>query len=206
MDYRLRSVRNVDYMNSIPRGNVIPCFTKQTLQLYALELDNALVEPATSFSLTFGEYNRIVDLKNASRQRIAQRLSNGGYLYIAFHKNEPAGYIFSSISHCRVDEVEQTLHIMPYECYLYDAYTYPRFRGQGIYPALLIHVSRIFQANSYHRALIFTLARNRASIRGIQKAGFIDYGTVEYFRILGHRFWRYHTNNGCIKSYFDDQK
>lgn len=193
-------------MRSMSLEYSTPYFSKRTLQLYALALEEPLTLPSTDLSLDFAEATVTTDLKNADHQRILQRLSAGCRLFIASHEGRPVAYVFSSTGTCTVTEVEQTLHIMPGECYLYDAYTYPPFRGHGIYPALLVNTARVFRSCSYRHILIFTLGVNRASVQGIKKAGFSCYGTATYVEILGRKFWRYRTNNGHVKSYLGDSE
>lgn len=182
-----------------------PLFTRRILQLYALSLDRTLTPPSTCLALDIIEATATIDLENVGKQRIQQHLSTGCRLFVALHKGHPVGYIFSATSSCFISEVSRTLHIMPAECYLFDAYTYSAFRGQGIYPTLLIHSARIFQARAYRHALIFALGTNRASVQGIKKAGFTRYGTATYYEIFGHCFWRNRRNYGHIKSYLNDR-
>jgi GNAT superfamily N-acetyltransferase len=203
MDHPPRSIGNGDCTNSACGMDKPLYLARRTLQLYTLSLDRKLKPPSTSFALDIIEADTTVNLEHAHEHRIRRRLSRGCRLFLALHKKDTVGYIFTAMSQCFIEEVEQTLHIMPYECYFFDAYTYPAFRGHGIYPALLIYAARSFQALAYRHALIFALGTNRSSVQGIKKTGFTCYGTVTYYEIFGHRFWRYRTNNGRVKSYFD---
>lgn len=57
---------------------------------------------------------------------------------------------------------------------LYDYYTFPEHRGQGLYPLLL---QQIVAANDKPK-LIYVLKDNTGSIRGIEKAGFNRLGQI----------------------------
>lgn len=57
---------------------------------------------------------------------------------------------------------------------LYDFFTFPDFRGQGLYPLLL---KKICLRDSKAK-LIYVLAENQSSIRGIEKAGFVFLGSI----------------------------
>jgi|GEM_PF-1002926 len=193
-------------MSSLPEGILKSCFSKRVLLLYAIALDRPLIVPLPTLSLDIKDLNKAIKLRNVTERIITQRLSAGCRLFVAYTKGNPVGYLFSSISCCTVDEIERKLYVMPGECYFYDAYTYPEYRGRGIYPYLLSFAARFFQRQAFHHALIFSLSQNQSSSKGIQKAGFASYGTVEFFNLLGRRFWRCRAKNGHIKSHFDDQK
>ena len=62
-------------------------------------------------------------------------------------------------------------------------FTYPEFRGKGIYPRMLRYIC----ANVGNERTIFFMIVSRnniSSIRGIEKAGFNKFGFVEKSRIL----------------------
>lgn len=56
-------------------------------------------------------------------------------------------------------------------------YTYPAYRGKGIYPIVLHSICRELAENGSAFYMIVD-ERNASSIRGIEKAGFVRYGTV----------------------------
>jgi GNAT superfamily N-acetyltransferase len=163
-------------------------------------------DPSSTLALEIKDRSTGTHLMNINDDLIEQRLRTGCQLFVAYHGGKPAGYIFSSLSKCTVDEIERTLYIADHECYFYDAFTYPEYRGNNIYPCLLAYAARFYQDLSYHYALIFTLAENKPSVQGILKAGFSCYGQVDFFNTCGHRFWRYRNKNGDIKSYIDGKE
>lgn len=57
-------------------------------------------------------------------------------------------------------------------------FTYPKHRGKGIYPYVLRHICNSF-GNSDTTFYMIVDDANIASIKGIEKAGFIKYGVVE---------------------------
>lgn len=60
----------------------------------------------------------------------------------------------------------------PGEAYLYGFFTPPAHRGKGYYPLLLRQISAQLGADGVTRAWIAVVAENRASWRGVLKAGF----------------------------------
>ncbi len=64
-------------------------------------------------------------------------------------------------------------------------WTHPEQRGKGLYGRLLSHSLSL--ASPGKPALIYTHPENRASLRGIEKAGFVPLGTYRVRLLL--RFW-----------------
>ena len=55
-------------------------------------------------------------------------------------------------------------------------FTIPRYRGMGLYPTILSYTLELYRTNGYTQAYIACSTRNRASVRGIEKAGFSKLG------------------------------
>lgn len=56
-------------------------------------------------------------------------------------------------------------------------YTYPEYRGRGLYPAVLRAICNYYKDGNVHYYMIVD-SENTASIKGIEKAGFEKCGTV----------------------------
>jgi RimJ/RimL family protein N-acetyltransferase len=67
---------------------------------------------------------------------------------------------------------------------IYDCWTPPAHRGHGHYPAALRAVSAQL-LEQHRRVWIYCSASNRASVRGIEKAGFVLHVTLTRTRVLG---------------------
>lgn len=67
---------------------------------------------------------------------------------------------------------------------IYDCWTPPPHRGQGIYPRVLRHLAeqRLAEAPAVY---IYALTSNRSSCRGIEKAGFAPWRRLGRLRLLG---------------------
>lgn len=86
---------------------------------------------------------------------------------MAFTNDEPIAYLFATTKDIWVDEIKDRLNISPDEVYLYDALTFPEYRGKMIYPTLIQHVTEYYKELCFKNALIFTKSDNRSSIEGI---------------------------------------
>lgn len=115
---------------------------------------------------------------------IAKRLEGGSRLfalregadYKSFGWVTDAPSIFIGETACRVAASEAKI-------WIWDCVTPAQFRGRGYYPELL---RGIVGSLDHTRAMIFCRAENRASRRGIEKAGFISAESVVR---VGRRSW-----------------
>jgi GNAT superfamily N-acetyltransferase len=69
------------------------------------------------------------------------------------------------------------------EVYLYDIYTSPSCRGQGLSPALEAEIVRHYRTAGYRRMLRLILPENRASLRVAEKSGCQACGVMGYVQI-----------------------
>ena len=74
------------------------------------------------------------------------------------------------------------------EAYIWDCFTSPRFRGQGIYPKALIETCEMLKRGGVKKVLILVNSTNKASIRGIEKAGFKKIAVLPHIRFMGRHF------------------
>jgi GNAT superfamily N-acetyltransferase len=134
-----------------------------------------------------------------------QRNKRHDTVLIAFHATEPIGYLFATKKDCWVSEIEDWLIIKPHEVYFYDAFTHPAHRGNRIYPTLLNRAANHFQQQGYAYALVFTSARNAASVKGIEYGGFSEYGSIQHVKLLGMNIWDFTTRERYVASHFRNE-
>lgn len=90
-------------------------------------------------------------------------------------------------------ELVHTSYIVP-RCYKFSflkmsdyeigpCYTYPKYRGKGIYPSMLSFICKNI-GNTQTTFYMIVDSENLASVRGIEKAGFELCGTVRRTRVL----------------------
>jgi len=83
------------------------------------------------------------------------------------------------------DDPNRILRLEEGECEIKFCLTFPEFRGKGIYPAALHTIQRYLRERGCTRCFICVKADNIASIRGIEKAGFVSVGVTRFRKILG---------------------
>lgn len=105
------------------------------------------------------------------------RLAQGHTCYIAYLGDEPAAYGWVARQQAAVGEIQLEFVLEPTTAYLWDFATLPAWRGRGIYPRLL---QAILRAEAARQFWIMHAPENRASARGIRRAGFAPVGTVSF--------------------------
>jgi GNAT superfamily N-acetyltransferase len=108
---------------------------------------------------------------------IEARLGSDNGLFVATLDGRPVGYGWLAHRCGGIDELDFSFRLPAGDGYLWDFATLPNWRGLGIYPHLLQAIVR--QEPGVERFWIGYEARNRASARGIQKAGFRVIGDLE---------------------------
>jgi hypothetical protein len=88
----------------------------------------------------------------------------------------------SEAPRARITEIERTIDIGADSVYLFDAFTVPEWRGRGLYPLLLDHVSRLYGGRP---KVIAASSRNEASLGGIRRAGFTPVACYRFLKIAG---------------------
>lgn len=73
---------------------------------------------------------------------------------------------------------------MPKRVFLYNFYTLEKYRGKGLYPALLLAIRYILGRADFCDFIIDVNVQNTASVRGIEKAGFHPVARITYLTIL----------------------
>jgi GNAT superfamily N-acetyltransferase len=108
---------------------------------------------------------------------VEARLGSGNDLFVATLDGKPVGYGWLAHRCGGIDELDFSFGLPAGDAYLWDFATLPNWRGLGVYPHLLQAIVR--HASGVERFWIGYEARNLASARGIQKAGFRVIGDLE---------------------------
>lgn len=106
-----------------------------------------------------------------------ERIRNGHVPYVAFLKGEPVAFGWSARSRASIGELGIEFGMPEGNRYLWDFVTLPAWRGRGIYPRLLQEILKA-ESRKAGRFWIGHEPENRASGRGIAKAGFQVVGEV----------------------------
>jgi GNAT superfamily N-acetyltransferase len=171
-----------------------------TLNLYMLALRKAIPAVTPEIAVDI-ETKKPSALQNVPTDVLEKRLKRGDGVFTAHAHTEPVGYIFAAHESAWVGEIDTRLRIKSGDIYFYDAFTYPAYRGLGIYPSLLTYAAHHYRHQGYNTALIFSTAANRASSNAIRRAGFSCYQRIRFYDVWGLKMWHYTARKNHVKSY-----
>jgi len=121
-------------------------------------------------------------------EKIEHFLDSGAIVYLATKGNEVVGHYLA----CRLQKFRPYLYLNKSNIfkpqddnfYIYYCRTSENYRGQGIYPYVLTFILKNLDTTE-NKIFISTDVENRASQKGIEKAGFHELGVLQY-----KAFWR----------------
>lgn len=113
---------------------------------------------------------------------VAPRLRHGDEFFGWLTGGEVVSFGWVTYRDRKVGPVQ--LAEMPGRAFLYNFHTLEAQRGRGLYPALLGAMRSILGRESVSELIIDVNTRNTASMRGIEKAGFLSVAQIGYLTIF----------------------
>jgi hypothetical protein len=115
--------------------------------------------------------NKILNLRgNYGIEIFINRLERGDYLFVGYSNREFVGFVWIEFP-----PVTEAGYMLKYnEAYTYDGWTFEKFRGNGILPAMqqsIINYVRDYQPD-IKNIVTHVANRNKASLSGDQKVGY----------------------------------
>jgi GNAT superfamily N-acetyltransferase len=116
-----------------------------------------------------------------------QRFETGRRCYGAWVEGQPAAFGWVSYEDEEIGELNLRIKLLPGEVYVWDCVTASRFRGNGLYSALLSYILSELRTQQICRAWIGADLDNVASQKGIERAGFRHIADLIIERVLAIR-------------------
>lgn len=126
-------------------------------------------------------------MQDVPPREILRRFGAGSRCYAARVNGNVASYGWVSFQEEYVGELNLRLRLARGEAYIWDCFTLPAYRHQGLYSSLLAHILSELEADSVCRVWIGADADNVISQRGIGRAGFRAVADMVLARVLGIR-------------------
>lgn len=149
-------------------------YWKRTILLYGFQPESN--ESQSNDFEVFSLFSDLVDLQfEFEKEDYEQRFQNG-HLFCCLIKDKKMaayGWVNPNSTHF-LGELSLNMQLEKQTEVLYDFYTFPNFRGKGLYPQLLKNINH----RNSNPKIIYVLKENKASIRGIEKAGFGFLGQI----------------------------
>ena len=134
------------------------------------------------FSKTFNKKEISGMLGQDISEKAKSRIENGDILVCLFFDKILAGYGWGRYqSSLYFSYVSNGIDLEKEIFYIYDCFTYPEFRGKGVYPLVLAKLCEVADRSEVYVAC---QSLNESSIKGILKAGFErfkDFVLVDFY-------------------------
>ena len=117
-------------------------------------------------------------LTELAGEEIRTRLAHAHLPYTAWFNEHPVAYGWMARQQASVGELSRTLRLDARTRYLWDFVTLPEWRGRRLYQRLLRGI--LEQEASAEQFWIIHAPENRASERGIRRAGFLPVGELSF--------------------------
>ena len=137
----------------------------------AVGISDVLVRPTNDVAL-------LHTLTELAGEEIRTRLSHAHLPYIAWLNEHPVAYGWVAREQASVGELGRALRLDARTRYLWDFVTLPEWRGRRLYQRLLHGV--LVQEAAAEQFWIIHAPENRASERGIRRAGFLPVGELSF--------------------------
>jgi GNAT superfamily N-acetyltransferase len=125
------------------------------------------------------------DIGTESPETFRRRLADGTHCFLVLTDDLVVHTSWMTTDKAWTREVASYVCPPPGEGYIYESFTRPELRGQGIYPFALERITNWMVHHGLTRAWVGVEASNRSSLRAVAKAGFTEGFEVAYRRRLG---------------------
>lgn len=120
---------------------------------------------------------------DATRALVVDRLRAGQLCFVARHEGRVVSSCWATARRAWTEFLACEIDLTAGDVYLFDAFTEPRHRGQGVAPALCLQQLRHLQQSDYRRAIRATAVENRSALRAHAKSSFRPTGTLVRLKI-----------------------
>ena len=148
--------------------------------------------PAPGFTfreISLADLDTMAALMYLTRAALRERLTAGQRCFAVVDGGAVVAFFWATFGVRRLDEVGLEARLRDDEAWFFNAVTLPAARGRGCYPQLIRHMCGVLRGEGVRRFYIDAEPHNRASLRGIAKAGFRPVATLRFTERLSLPSW-----------------
>ena len=149
--------------------------------------ENITIEPRKSINeLSSAELERLSSywIAEIIKDNLTERYKrDNATLWLLKYNNEIAAFIWTTTKLLESDR------FFPYgqrDIYLFDAGTFPEYRGRHYQPVLMKHIQKKLKEAGFTRCFIYVRELNGAMLRSISRSGWKKFGTARKFHLCGY--------------------
>ncbi len=129
-----------------------------------------------------------MQIKRAGQFDISEmedRFSDGNTCFLVMNSNgQVLNYSWVCYQVRDIECVEKIIKLKDWEAFIFNCYTFKEYRGLSIYPWTLVEMQTHLKSRGYKKVYVDSSPKNKPSVKGIEKAGFIPEKKVGLLKIL----------------------
>jgi hypothetical protein len=148
-------------------------FAKRNTFILKLRTEEA-AEPTPGLELrelTRSDINQMLEIMYLRRVDLYDRFSCGERCFAVMDGGKIASYFWAQFEVRYLRELFWKFKLKSSQVWLYNAVTVKSARGRGYYPNIIRYMAKVLRVEGFDELFIDVEERNKASIRGVEKAG-----------------------------------
>lgn len=183
--YKRNSIAKKGFWNFIKKVFKKFIFDKNEVIVYSSSLEKThILQPKIKC-----KFMEITDLDEfgglIGRENVEERMLEGDKLFGMIEENKVIHSSWLKFNEMNITEVRHRIKLEKGEACIYDSYTDEDFRGKGLYPSMLSCLRKFLKEKGFTKAYIYVESDNEASVKGIEKAGFVKETAIKYIMLFG---------------------
>ncbi len=122
--------------------------------------------------LTRDRIDQMLEIMYVSRKELLARFDRGERCFAVLEHNHIISAFWSQVGLKDWNEMHLQFSLQPDQAWMYNAVTVKPARGRGLYPRIIRHMVDTLRQEGINQYYIDVQPENRASVRGLAKAGF----------------------------------
>lgn len=116
-------------------------------------------------------------------KKIRERLGRGHRCYASWYQGQIIDVTWVAVGRAYFQYLRRDMLLKPQDVYVYDSFTSPAFRGQGLYQAKVAYVMRRCKEQGYSRNVAVYAVENRAVRKMLTRMGVRYVGTYHALKL-----------------------
>jgi len=141
-----------------------------------------VIRPASPEELQ--QHGEVLEENGLAREEVERRIGRGDVCLLAYSQHEPVFFQWITFSTTWIGEIGVTLLLEPGDSYNYDSVSFPRWRGNQIFPTVLCFANRYERSKGFVREIYYVRMDNASSRRVMKKLGCKRTKTIWWIRLL----------------------
>lgn len=161
-------------------------FEKRSIFIMKIKLE-AVAEPDPILEikeLTRSNIDLMLDVMYLSQADLYDRFDIGDRCFAVIDRGEIATYVWAQFDTKRMDELRLVFKLKPNQAWFYNAVTVKSARGRGYYPNIMRYTAKALRAEGFDELFGYSESQNLASIRGLEKAGYVPVVLIHMKKVL----------------------